>query len=275
MYEIDKRKVALVIAVPVAILLILAVVLSLSCSCANESDRWSGEWNREGDSTFSRATINIYDADAKGFYFDVEIHNGNTVADSVGLRAGFRGEGRSYATYEIADTDAYVEFTLEDGSMTVGFISKENVQWDVIEGFSYGANIEGVYLLGDVEYLNTSLSQMEVVSEERDNILKNALTEEQYARLMDCFQMWSLGRNENVAADVYYGKVTTNDYAAIVLFYDDGTYSMVISEDGTDNMAYLTNNSLYTTDLGAYPEPIQFWLEEYEAAYYSAQNQIQ
>ncbi len=273
MYEIDKRKVAMVIAVPVVLILIIAVILSMSCSHSKNTDRWNGEWNREGDSTFSRASINIYDADSKGFFFDVNIHNGNTVADSKGLYAAFHGGDYNYATFEIADTDAYVEFNLTDEGMTVGFISKSTVQWDVIEGFSYGANIEGVYIYGDVEYLNTSLSQMEIMSEERDEILTRALTDDQYARIMDCFQMWSTGRNENVAADIYYGMVTGNDYAAIVLFYDDGSYSMVISEDGTQNMAYLTNNELYTTELGAYPEPIQQWLEDYEAAYYATQNE--
>ncbi len=272
MYELDKRKVAMVIAVPIVIILIVTVILSISCSNSNKSDRWSGEWNREGDSTFSRACITIYDTDNKGFSFSVEIHNGNRVADSKDLRAEYRSKDKTYATYEIADTDAYVEFNIGDGDMTVGYVSKENIQSDIIPGFSYGANIEGVYLQGDVEYLNTSLSQMEIISEERDAILERALNEEQYLRLMDCFQMWSLGRNENVAADVYYGKVTGNDYAAIVLFYDDGSYSMVISEDGTNNMSYLTNNSLYTTDLGAYPEPIQQWLEDYEEAYYTAQS---
>lgn len=272
MYEIDKRKVAMVIAVPVALIIVLVIVLSLSCSCSESTERWNGEWNREGDSTFSRACITIYDADNNGFYFSVEIHNGNTVADSKGLYAQFHQGDRSYATYEIADTDAYVAFTLEDDSLAVEYVSKENLQWDVIEGFSYGANIEGIYVLGDVEYLNTSLSQMGVITEEEDEVVKRALTDEQYARLMDCFQMWTTGRNNNDGADVYYGQVTGNEYAAIMLLYDDGTYSMVISEDGSENMSYLTNNGLYTADLGAYPESIKQWLEDYEEAYYTAQN---
>ncbi len=272
MYEIDKRKVAMVIAVPAAIILILTVIFTLACSSKSKSDRWVGDWNREGDSTFSRSHITVLSADSDGFIFSAEIYNGNRVADAKELRALFHNKERTYATYEIADTDAYIEFTLEDNVLTVSYISKENVQWDVIPGFSYGANIEGVYQHGDVEYLNTSLSQMEIISEQRDELLQKALTDAQYARLMDCFQMWELGRNENVAADVYYGRVTGNDFAAIVLFYDDGSYSLVISEDGTNNMSYLTTNSLYTPDLGAYPEPIQDWLKAYEEAYYSAQN---
>lgn len=272
MYEIDKRKVALVIAVPIVLLLMLAAVLTLSCSCSESTGRWNGEWNREGDSTFSRANITIYDVDSSGFYFSVEIHNGNTVADSVGLRALFRGKGHNYATFEIADTDAYIAFTLEDGSLAVEYNSKQCLQWEVIEGFSYGANIEGIYVRGEVEYLNTSLSQMGVFTEAEDEMISNALTADQYARLMDCFQMWSTDRNNNDGAEVYYGKMTGNDYAAVVLLYDDGTYSMVISEDGSNNMSYLTNNGLYTADLGAYPESIQQWLEDYEEAYYSGQN---
>ncbi len=272
MYEIDMRKVFLVIILPLLAIITAIVVLSISCSCPGGADRWSGEWNREGDSTFSRATVTVYDADRNGFYFSVEIHNGNTVADVEGLRAEFRGSDRNFATYEIADTDAYVEFTLEENTLTIGFISKENMQWDVIEGFSYGANIEGIYAKGEVEYLNTSLSQMGVFTEEEDELISLALTDDQYARLMDCFQMHRTDRNNNDGADVYYGMVTGNEYAAIVLLYDDGTYSMIISEDGTENMSYLTNNGLYTADLGAYPESIQAWIENYQAAYYNSQN---
>ncbi len=272
MYEIDMRKVLLVIVLPLAAIIAAIIALCLSCSCAVGGKGWNGEWNREGDATFSRACITIHDTDSRGFLFDVEIHNGNTVADVHDLRANFHGEGSSYATYEIVDTDAYVEFTLEEESLTVGFVSKENMQWEVIEGFSYGANIEGIYLCGDVEYLNTSLSQMEVLTEEQDEMISNALTKDQYARLMDCFQMWRVERNNNDGAYVYYGMVTGNEYAAVLLLYDDGTYSMIISEDGTENMSYLTNNGIYTADLGAYPESIQQWIEDYQEAYYTAQN---
>lgn len=272
MYEIDMRKVLLVIVLPLAIIIIGIVALCMSCSCSPGGKNWNGEWNREGDSTFSRACVTVYDTDSKGFYFSVEIHNGNTVADVENLRANFHGGDGSYATYEIADTDAYVEFTLTDDTLTIGFVSKENTQWDVIEGFSYGANIEGIYLRGDVEYLNTSLSQMEVIDSAQDEMISHALTKDQYARLMDCFQMWRVERNNNDGAYVYYGMVTGNDYAAIMLLYDDGTYSMIISEDGTEDMAYLTNNGIYTHDLGAYPESIQQWIEDYQEAYYTAQN---
>lgn len=275
MYEIDVKKVIKAVAVLVAVIAVIIVICAVSCTGKQSITNWNGEWNREGDATYSRSELTIYDTDNSGFYFDISVYNGNRAGHAENLRAEFRGD-RQTATYEIKDTDAYIEFVMdEEGSLMVEFFSVSSVESDVIEGFGYGAYLSGIYAKGEVEYLFSSLSEMEVLPEERDNILRKAIDEAQYLRLLDCFQTHSTARSDIVAADIYYGMVTGDDYAAILLFYDDNSFSMIISADGDYNMTYITNNNLYTADLGAYPEPIQEWLEDFETAYYAKLNEAE
>lgn len=273
-YEIDRRKVALVAGAFLAIIALIVTLLSVSCACNGVNSALNGEWNRQDDATYSKSVLTIHDTDKSGFLFDFKVYNGNLAGSCENLRADFRGKSKTTATFEVKDTDAFIkfEFDKKENTVNIEFCSLNNVEADVIEGFGYGAYVTGVYYHGAVEYMNTSLSQMEVMSEERDTMLKRSLTNEQYARLMNCFQTHETGRDEKVHADIVYGKMTDVDYAAIILFYDDGTYSMIISSDGNNNMSYITNNDLYTADLGAYPDPIQEWLNAYETDYYNKQN---
>lgn len=274
-YELDIKKVVLVAGVLVAIILAIIAIPVGRCVCLSAVRDWNGEWNRLDDATYSRSTLTIHDTNTKGFYFSCKVYNGNLVGDAQDLYAEFRGDGHKTATYEIKDTDAYVEFRMEDGQLYVEFFSQTFVEAEVIEGFGYGASMTGIYENGEVEYLNTSLSQMEVLSEERDEILRRSISDEQYARLMNCFQSVEYARDVNMLADIYYGRMTTDDYAAIIMFYEDDTYSMIISTDGSNDMSYITNNELYTADLGAYPEPIQRWLNDYEENFYKQQNEAE
>lgn len=254
------------------IMLISATVLLSSLlllgGCGND-DLWNGEWNREGDATFSRAKVEIYKTDGDGFYFSIQVYDGNLAGELKDYRATFRNKKKTLATYQVPETDALITFQQDDEGMNVIFSSMTLLESDVFD-FELGGSITGLYVKGEVEYLNTSLTQMGVLPEQYDEVVKKMLTKAQYLRIMDCFQTSSSERNNTIAADVYYGKMTDDDYGAVVVCYDDGTVSLVLSGE---KMLYFTNNSVYTADLGTYPNPIELWLREYEAEYYRRLNE--
>jgi hypothetical protein len=248
-------------------LILLASLLLLS-SCASSAD-WEGEWNRVGDATYSRSILYITDADSRGFNFSINVYNGNLSGVIENYRATFVNSDKTEAQYSVKDTDAVIRFIQEDGEFNVIFESMEYLESDVFD-FSLGTSMIGLYEKGAVDYVNTSLFQMGVLTEEFDEMIQQMLNKTQYLRMMDCFQRFTIEQDNTLHATVHKGSMTDDEYGAVIICYEDGTVSFVMSGE---KMLYYTTNSRFSASSGIYPPPIEQWLRAYEEDFYRKQNE--
>lgn len=147
-------------------------------------------------------------------------------------------------------------------------------------GFAAPAYISGHYEMGDVEYLNQTFYDAGILTAEEDERIQDLMPDSYYRRLMDCFQTWKIsnGREDTggkdydphskrdkhedeIGAYVYYGSNSMQKYAAIVIIYDDGTASVVVSTVDSAPV-YYSSNAIYK-DGSLTPLPVQKWLENY------------
>lgn len=259
-------------ALSIALCVLMLCPMLMLGGCFSPDD-WNGTWNREGDATYSRAIMTIANCDRKGFYFYFDLYNGNLAGQIPACYAEFVDQDKTVAVYTIPDTDVMITFALEEEGLNVIYSSATMLEQD-IWGFRQSAYITGLYSHGEVEYLNPSLVDMGVLDEETDEVVRSMISDTLYLRLLDCYQTFSTERVNTIAADVYYGRVTGDDYAAVICAFDDGTVSMIISGE---KMLYYTNNATYTAELATeentYPAPIKQWIIDYEALYYQQLNE--
>lgn len=274
--------------------LVLVMLLPLS-GCAG--DDWEGSWNRTGDATYSRAEMTITDAGGSGFDFTITLYNGNEVGKVTGYEAVYNDSSKTSAHCAIPDTRAYIDFSLDEYGeidVTYGYINYvigydkdygyEIYSTGLIEseifGFAAPAYVTGHYQRGEVEYVNQTLYDAGILTAEEDKRISDLMTDSSYMRLMDCFQTWKISNgNENteekgydphskknrhedeIGAYVYYGSNTMQEYAAMVIIYDDGTASVVVSMLDSAPV-YYSSNAIYK-DGSLTPLPVQDWLKAY------------
>lgn len=255
-------------------LLVIASLFSMSGCAAGD---WNGTWNRTGDATFSRAILEISDAGGSGFTFSLTLYNGNIAGELKNMTAVYTDSSKDGARCDIDGSFAYIELTLnEDGTMEVYFgndLPGEN-SVGVIEsdlwGFVAPAFISGHFERGKVEYINSSLASAGILDEQADSAVRRLMTDNQYERLLDCFQICNVGsekgsgeHDDEIGGFVYYGSNTMQKYAAIMIIYDDGTVSVVVSSlDGS--LKYFSDNSIYK-DGSITPLPVTKWMKNYDA----------
>lgn len=273
------------IAALLAALSLLALLLPGLGGCAPGD--WEGEWNRTGDATYSRAVLTISNAGGGGFDFSMVLYNGNVAGELNDMQAKYTDSSKTAARCSIPNSRVYIDFKLnENGSLDVEYgndlYSEQSL--GVIEseqfGFAASAFISGRFVRGKTEYLNATLYDAGVFSPDEDARVRAVMTESGYARLLDCFQTWELidddykdkDKNEisnptkhsdEIGGYVYYGSNTMQKYAAIIILYDDGTVSVVVSlTDGS--LVYFSDNAIYL-DGSITPMPITGWMKLYDA----------
>ncbi len=267
-----------------AVLLAAAMVLPAG-GCAKKG--WEGRWERTGDATYSRAVMTITEAGGKDFVFSITLYNGNIAGQVTEMTAEYTDGAKTTARCDIPDTRAHIDFAMDDygdldviynydviGEGSVGIIESE------LFGFETPAYITGQYTKGEVEYINGTLSQAGILSAEEDALVRELMTDSSYIRLLDCFQTWKVsnGQEDTDASDydphsrknrhedeiggyVFYGSNTMQDHAAVIIIFDDGTASVVVSF--TDSApVYYSSNAIYK-DGSLTPLPIKNWLEQY------------
>ncbi len=273
-----KRAVSLVV-----LLAILVSVLPLS-SCA-KSD-WSGEWNRVGDATYSRAVLTIGNVGGSGFDFSMTLYNGNVAGRLLSLHAVFTDRNNKTAVYDVPDTRASITFSLTGkNALDVQFFDSSVMITETEEmpyshsmsteaemfGFEELAYVGGSFVRGEVEYLNKNLFEAGVLDEAQSDMVDSLIPDDMMIRCLDCFQLWTVGDRENsgkhddeIGGFVYYGYNTMQDFGAIIIAYDDNTVSVaILKTDGS--IVYYSNNDIYTTG-AVLPLPIKKWMEDYNAA---------
>lgn len=268
------------------LLAVLMVALLLPVTGCAGSD-WEGRWERTGDATYSRAVMDITDAGGKDFVFSITLYNGNVAGEVKELTAEYTNSSKTTARCSIENTRAYIDFSMDDyGDIDVvyGYEVYSEDAVGIIEselfGFEAPAYITGHYTKGDVEYINGTLSQTGILSAEEDERVRTLMTADNYKRLLDCFQTWKVsnGKEDTAAGNydphsrknrhedeiggfVFYGSNTMQEHAAVVIIFDDGTASVVVSlTDGPP--VYYSSNAIYK-DGSLTPLPIKKWLEEY------------
>jgi len=277
-----------------AALTLVLLLLPLS-GCAK--DNWEGEWNRTGDATYSRAEMTITDAGGSGFEFSITLYNGGVVGQVTGLSATYDDSSKLSARCTVPNTRAYIDFVMDEyGNLDVTYGYVNNVigydptygypiySTGLIEseifGFTAPAYITGHYERGEITYLNQTLYDAAILTAEEDERVRDLMPDSMYMRLMDCFQIWKIsngrenvndsdydphskkGKHEDeIGAYVYYGSNTMQEYAAMVIIYDDGTASVVVSTIDSDPV-YYSSNAIYK-DGSLTPLPVQDWLENY------------
>ena len=277
--SISRRITAFVLAAATVVLL-----LPLSGCAARD---WEGSWTRTGDATYARAEMTITEAGGRDFIFSITIYNGNVAGQVTDMTARYTDSAKKTARCSVPETRAYIDFSMNDygdldvtygyevfGENSVGIIESE------LFGFEASAYITGHYTKGEVEYINDSLYSAGILSAEEDERVRTLMTSSNYLRLLDCFQIWKVSNGkEDVNADnydphsrknrhedeiggyVFYGSNTMQDHAAIIIIYDDGTASVVVTL--TDSApVYYSSNAIYK-DGSLTPLPIKKWLEEY------------
>lgn len=242
-----------------AVLLIAAVLLMLPCMTGCTSGDWEGKWNRTGDSTYSRAELTIKECDRSGFKFSLVVYNGNAVGRLMNCRAEFSDKGKTVAVYSTGDSNASITFTLGEDGMDVLFSSVLGTEQEML-GFGEGGYITGRFMRGDVDYLNTSLAQMGVISEEYDEQVRSIVPGDMYIRCMDCYQAFTVERHNDIGGFIYYGSNAVQENTAAIICYDDGSVSIVMSKDG-GGVVYYSNNHIYSDNL--IPYPLTDWLKLY------------
>jgi|GEM_PF-1981909 len=269
--------------------LLLAVLMTVSLLPASgcAGNNWEGTWQRTGDATYSRAVMTISEAGGSDFVFSVTMYNGNVAGQVTDMTAEYTDGSKSSARCTIPDTRAHIDFYMDDdgdidviygydiySEDTVGIIESE------LFGFEAPAFITGRYTKGEVEYINGTLYQAGILSDEEDERVRSLMTEANYIRLLDCFQTWKIsnGKEDTNASNydphdrkdrhedeiggyVFYGSNTMQTHAAVIIIYDDGTASVVVSlTDGPP--VYYSSNAIYK-DGSLTPLPIKKWLEQY------------
>ncbi|MBQ9994501.1 MAG: hypothetical protein IJP17_07300 [Clostridia bacterium] len=278
-----KLSVKRIISLLLALALMTAMCATLS-GCA--SRKWEGKWNRTGDATYTRAELSITDVGARGFTFSMTLYNGNIAGQLTDLYALFTNQSHTEAQYDVPDTRAYISFTLNEGGdmdvlfydSSVGFTETESNFYSdsastemTIFGFEELAFITGNFQKGEVSYINDTFFATGMLTIQEDALVRNLMGDETYRRCLDCFQIWTVGDEENSGAHddeiggfVYYGSNTMQQYAAIIIIYDDGTASVAVSmPDGS--LVYYSDNSIYG-DGTVTPLPITRWIEKYNDA---------
>lgn len=271
-----RRKTALLLS------LVLFMLLLPMGGCAKRD--WEGVWNRTGDATYSRAEMTITDAGGSGFTFSVILYNGNEVGRITDLTATYNDSSKRTAHCTVPDTRAYMDFTLDEYGeldVTYGYEVFSETAIGTIEsdlfGFEAPAYVTGHYKRGEVEYLNQTLYDAGILTMEEDQRISKLMPDNVYMRLMDCFQTWKISNGEDIPGDdphsrknkhedeigayVYYGSNTMQEYAAIVIIYDDGTASAVVSMIDSAPI-YYSSNAIYK-DGSLTPLPVQRWLADY------------
>jgi len=282
-----------------AIIAAVMMLLLLPAGGCAKSD-WEGSWRRTGDATYARAELTITKAGGSSFDFSFRLYNGNLAGEVNGLSARYNNSSKKSARCSIPDSRAYIDFELDeygdinvvygydsirspsDSDLNIMHLSKDAL--GIIEselfGFEAPAYVTGNYTKGEVEYINSTLQQAGILSAEEDERVRTLMTKENYQRLLDCFQLWKVSNGkENTTEDsydphdrmnrhedeiggyVFYGSNTMQDYAAVIIIYDDGTASVVVSvTDGAP--VYYSSNAIYK-DGALTPLPIKNWLEDY------------
>lgn len=250
-------------------------------------NKWEGEWNRTGDSTFTRAIMTITNAGGSDFDFSITLYNGNVAGQVTNLTATYNDSSKTSAHCVVPDTRAYIDFTMDEyGALdvTYGYQIFSETAVGLIEselfGFEQPAYITGHYQRGEVSYLNDTLYDAGILTQEEDQMVRKLMIDSSYERLLDCFQTWKISNGtenpeekgydphskknrheDEIGAYVYYGSNTMQEYAAMIIIYDDGTVSVVVSM--TDSAPiYYSNNSIYK-DGSLTPLPVKEWLEDY------------
>ena len=274
----------------------LMVMLLPVCGCAK--DDWEGEWTRTGDSSFTRAEMTITGAGGSSFDFTISLYNGNLVGQVTDMSAEYDDSSKRSARCVIPDTRAYIDFVMDDyGGLDViyGYTlpamepdpNNINPQYTgVIDselfGFEETVYITGHYERGDVEYINQTLYSAGILTLEEDDRVRDLMPDNVYMRLADCFQTWKISNGEEneedksydphskkdkhedeIGAYVYYGSNTMQEYAAMIIIYDDGTASAVVSMIDSAPI-YYSSNAIYK-DGSLTPLPVQHWLAMYNA----------
>ncbi len=276
---IRRRITALLLAV------LMTALLLPAGGCARND--WEGSWERTGDATYSRALLTISEAGGKDFVFSMTLYNGNVAGEIKELKAEYTDSAKTTARCTMENARAHIDFYLDeygDIDVVYGYDVFEEGAIGIIEselfGFEAPAYITGHYTKGEVEYINGSLSQAGILSIEEDERVSSLMTKANYKRLLDCFQTWKIsnGEEDTAAGDydphsrknrhedeiggyVFYGSNTMQEHAAVIVIYDDGTASVVVSlVDGAP--VYYSSNAIYK-DGSLTPLPIKKWLEQY------------
>ncbi len=264
--------------------MMLVITAGLFTGCA--SGGWKGEWNRTGDATYSRAVMRIYNVKRRGFTFDMKLYNGNVVGSLEGLQAVFLDRGCKEAVYDVPNSHATITFELtEKGEINVLYMGGTTATNYVIEqemfGFDAPAYITGNFVRGETTYLNYSLSATGMLTENEDAMVRKIMHDDMYARCLDCFQYWEMWEetkknpitgtmektgkkhDDDIGGFIYYGTNCMQEYAGIIIIFDDDTVAAVISkEDGS--LVYFCDNHIYGSG-EVYPLPIKNWMEAYYA----------
>ena len=282
-----------------ALMAVVMIVLLIPAGGCASSD-WEGSWTRTGDATYARAEMTITGAGGSSFDFSFKLYNGNLAGEIDGLSARYNDSSKKSARCSIPDTRAYIDFELDeygdinviygyestrspsDSDLNIMHFGKDAL--GVIEselfGFEATAYVTGNYTKGEVEFINDSLSQAGILDAEEDERVRTLMTESNYRRLLDCFQNWKVSNGKENVNDknydphdrkfshedeiggyVFYGSNTMQEYAGIIIIYDDGTASVVVSlTDGAP--VYYSSNAIYK-DGSLTPLPIKNWLEAY------------
>lgn len=246
---------------------VLLFMITMLSGCG--SSKWEGEWNRTGDKTYSRAVLEITDESNSGFTFGFTLYNGNIAGEIRELKAVFTDRDKLSARCDIENTDAYILLNINnDGDIDVSFYSASLIEKTLFE-LKGDANITGNYRKGDVDYLNDSLYTIGMLTKEEDELVRKQLTDSVYMRCLDCFQSYKCGvkgdgaHEDEIGAFVYYGSNSMQEYAGMIIIYDDGSVGIVLSQNN-GSLLYYSDNRIYGTG-EVTPLPVTKWMEYYNA----------
>lgn len=277
-----------------AVFAALALVLMLLPLSGCAKNDWEGTWNRVGDSTFSRAVLKISDVKSKGFTFSMTLYNGNVAGRLLQLHAEFTDRTQQTAEYSVPDSRAVVTFEIDgEGGLFVNFFDSD-VNFNETEYNAYSSStatemavfdfkalvyISGQFTRGEVEYINSDFHEIGLLDHGRSDALMELMPEDTYIRCLDCFQMWetvsglkedppnSDKHNDEIGGYVYYGSNTMQQYAAIIIAFDDGTVCAAVSQTN-GSIVYYSNNAIYSSG-ELTPLPVQKWIELHNNEYKS------
>lgn len=245
----------------IALVLIMLLTLIPLSGCSDSV--WVGDWNRTGDATYNRGELNITEYTREAITFTLTVYNGNIAGQLVNEKAEFVNNEKTEARYYVPDGyGAYIQFLMDESEtfMDVIYTSSMYTEMEVM-GFAEGGFITGRYDKGEVEYLNDSLYSMGVIEKSYDDQLRDMMPEGYYTRLLDCYQSFTVKRNNEIGGFIYYGSNSMQTHTAALICFDDGSVSVVISRE-KESMLYYTNNRIYDKSMLAYP--LDNWIDEYE-----------
>jgi hypothetical protein len=266
---------------------LLGLFLLGGCS----DDTFEGTKTRQFDATYSRSVLKIKNQNDEGFSFDFTVYNGD-VAGRLSGTAAFSNDAKNKAKFYCGENgEQYLEFSLgDDGAVDVFFYggdlreaadsgksgeTAEGYQHGISEqevfGFAGGSYVSGRYLAGEPEYLNSDLWRQGIIGEKYDLQLQGLLPKDMYIRLLDCFMHYKIDyddygdplHQDEIGGFLYYGYNDMSDWTAVIICYDDGSVSAIVSkEDGSLN--YYTNNHVYTNKKDP-PYPLVNWVSGHNA----------